>query len=180
VERQPAVDLLQRLLDVASMATSSGLLAACAPSPTRSPPPRTLAGLLHGRKLWCLLPPSAALPPGVAIGASSTAAAGASLDAPAASEWFRQRLAPQDSPGDTSGTRHDVSPLWIDQRPGDVVFVPRGWWHTTLALDTCVAFTQNMVLPADARATLQALDAEMFQARAAGALRRVLWERHED
>ena len=144
------------------------------------PPARTLAGLLHGRKLWCLLPPSAALPPGVALGASSTAAAGASLDAPAASEWFRQRLAPQDSPGDTSGTRHDVSPLWIDQRPGDVVFVPRGWWHTTFALDTCVAFTQNMVLPADARATLQALDAEMFQARAAGALRRVLWERHED
>eukprot|EP00965_Chrysotila_dentata_P097753 3231819-Pleurochrysis_carterae.AAC.2 len=64
--------------------------------------------------------------------------------------------------------------------PGDVVFVPRGWWHSTLALSTCVAYTENLVLRHDAKHALRALAEEPAQAAAAARIRQCLAERHSD
>ena len=42
---------------------------------------------------------------------------------------------------------------WLVQEPGDLVILPAGCWHSTLALDAeTLAFTRNVVPESDLRA----------------------------
>ncbi len=46
-------------------------------------------------------------------------------------------------------------PIECITRPGDVIFVPRGWWHTVMNLEDCIAITQNYVSRRNLAAVLQ-------------------------
>lgn len=36
-------------------------------------------------------------------------------------------------------------PIECVQRPGDLIFIPHGWWHAALNLEESIAVTQNVV-----------------------------------
>lgn len=84
--------------------------------------------LLHGRKLWALFPPfvpKEVVQPKGCGGREAIA-------------WWARvypRLCEAEDP--------THRPLTIVQRAGETVFVPGGWWHCVLNLETTVAVTQN-------------------------------------
>ncbi|KAI8844823.1 hypothetical protein BC829DRAFT_283372 [Chytridium lagenaria] len=85
--------------------------------------------LVSGRKRWCLYPPTM-VPPGIIPDRGSRSG----FDAPSALHWFTEvyPMIPV-----------EYRPLEIIQEPGDVIFVPAGWWHAVLNLDEVnVAVTQ--------------------------------------
>lgn len=97
-----------------------------------------------GKKKWILLPPHA-MPPGVH--ASSD---GADVTAPVSLvEWFLNFYNRMSDLG--------VTPVECIQRPGDVVFVPCGWWHCVLNLEPSVAITQNYVSEVNLQRVLAAI-----------------------
>lgn len=90
--------------------------------------------LLYGEKLWLLFPPvtSADL---LKLNAKDC------LYSEEASDWITT-MYPRTQ---CNSWPQDCQPLIVFQHPGEVVFVPSGWWHVVLNLKTSIAVTQNFV-----------------------------------
>jgi hypothetical protein len=92
-------------------------------------------GVVRGSKKWLLFPPHVT-PPGVAASAD-----GAHVSCPLAlTEWL---LAFYDQAAALPSGRECVC------GPGELLFVPSGWWHMALNLEPCIAVTQNFVSEAN-------------------------------
>ena len=104
--------------------------------------------LLVGRKRWAFYPPGT-VPPGVSVDWGDEDEGGASsgeadprrdgcmpddIETPSSLQWYLE-VYPTLS--------KEQRPIEIIQNPGDVIFVPCGWWHMVLNLDMTLAVTQN-------------------------------------
>ncbi|MEW5308572.1 MAG: hypothetical protein WDW38_000520 [Sanguina aurantia] len=89
-------------------------------------------GCVSGSKKWILYPPHVT-PPGV-----HPSADGADVATPISlMEWYA---------GFYEGTKEGkVRPIECIVKAGELIFVPRGWWHCALNLEESVAVTQNYV-----------------------------------
>ena len=104
--------------------------------------------LCSGRRRWALYPPGAApkgvtlerapSPPG-APGGPGGAGADPAVVGPSALDWFL---------GVYPTLEPHERPLECIQHPGDVVWVPAGWWHCVLNLDETLAVTQSLLTEA--------------------------------
>ena len=103
-----------------------------------------------GRKRWAMYPPGH-IPPGVTVHNGDIY--GGVQSQPSAS-WYCEiypKLLPHERP------------LEIMQRPGDVIYVPAGWWHLVLNLDDTLAFTQNYVSPSNMPLALSEMRSQSSQ-----------------
>ncbi|PKI75408.1 hypothetical protein CRG98_004197 [Punica granatum] len=92
--------------------------------------------LLCGRKRWALYPPGK-VPLGVTVHVNDEDG-DVNVETPSSLQWwldFYPLLADEDKP------------IECTQLPGETIFVPSGWWHCVLNLETTVAVTQNFVNP---------------------------------
>ncbi|KAH1065366.1 hypothetical protein J1N35_030353 [Gossypium stocksii] len=90
--------------------------------------------LLCGRKRWALYPPGT-VPLGVTVHVDDDDG-DISVDSPTSLQWwldFYPLLADENKP------------IECTQLPGETIFVPSGWWHCVLNLETTIAVTQNFV-----------------------------------
>ncbi|XP_051118418.1 lysine-specific demethylase JMJ21 [Andrographis paniculata] len=90
--------------------------------------------LLSGRKRWALYPPGR-VPLGVTVHVNEDDG-DVNVDSPSSLQWwldFYPLLGPEDKP------------IECTQMPGETIYVPTGWWHCVLNLETTIAVTQNFV-----------------------------------
>ncbi len=107
-------------------------------------------GLVCGRKRWAMYPPGH-IPPGVFVHGGDIYAG---VQSPPSASWYCEvypNLLPHERP------------LEIMQRPGDIIFVPAGWWHLVLNLDDTIAFTQNYVSPSNLPLALSEMRSQSSQ-----------------
>lgn len=93
-----------------------------------------------GRKRWIFYPPGVN-PPGVYPSAN-----GDDVTMPISiGEWFLTYWDEHCRRRDSPSTPPSERPLECTVSPGEILFVPHGWWHTVLNLDDglSVALTQN-------------------------------------
>lgn len=115
--------------------------------------PTTVAwnALLVGCKLWCCFPPdvdeSALL---LNLDAGGNEEDGGEEFDLSAIEWFCRA-----GSGDEEGRRKlDDSARIIVQRPGEVVFLPVGWFHVVLNVETSTALSMSLTLRRDLQSVL--------------------------
>ncbi|KAK4274126.1 hypothetical protein QN277_017404 [Acacia crassicarpa] len=90
--------------------------------------------LLSGRKRWALYPPGK-VPLGVTVHVNEDDG-DVNIETPSSLQWwldFYPLLADEDKP------------IECTQLPGETIYVPSGWWHCVLNLETTIAVTQNFV-----------------------------------
>ena len=103
--------------------------------------------VVSGRKKWVMFPPDV-IPPGV-----HPSEDGAEVAQPLSMvEWFASFY---DFARDADAASR---PLECVCEPGDVLFVPSGWWHMALNVTECIAVTQNFVSRHNARKVFAFLD----------------------
>ena len=131
---------------------------------------------LAGTKKWVLAPRHVRVP-----GVFPDAAFGEVATTLSAVEWFVDFYAQLREQG--------VPVLECVQRPGDVIFVPHGWFHIVLNLDSTVALTHNYVSETNLPHVMRFLEQrpqqvsgvpEAAKSSLAGRLRRALAERVPD
>ncbi|KAI8852231.1 hypothetical protein BC829DRAFT_385472 [Chytridium lagenaria] len=88
--------------------------------------------VLSGSKKWILFPPEV-VPPGVFPSED-----GSEVTSPVSlAEWFLNHY---------DEMKHlPVKPIECICRAGEIIFVPRGWWHAVMNLEETIAITQNFV-----------------------------------
>ena len=116
--------------------------------------PTTVAwnALLVGCKLWCCFPPDvdeSALLLNLDGCSEGGEAEEEDFDL-SASEWFC-RAGSGDGGGGNNGKRQQLheSAAVIVQRPGEVVFLPVGWFHVVLNVETSTALSMSLTLRRD-------------------------------
>lgn len=100
-------------------------------SPWHTDPHCTSAwnALLYGRKRWALYPPTMT-PPGVAVSKDGRYSSMKPF------RWFMEVYPHLED--------HE-RPIELIQEPGELIFVPTGWWHTVLNVTETIAVTQNWI-----------------------------------
>ncbi|KAF9423959.1 hypothetical protein BGZ94_008115 [Podila epigama] len=103
--------------------------------------------VITGSKKWIMFPPHI-LPPGVFTNDDES-----EVTSPVSlMEWFSNFYASTQIPEDPA-----ERPLEGICREGEIMFVPRGWWHAVVNLDDCIAVTQNYVGSQNLRETMEFL-----------------------
>ncbi|KAF9925128.1 hypothetical protein FBU30_005021 [Linnemannia zychae] len=103
--------------------------------------------VITGSKKWIMFPPHI-LPPGVFTNEDES-----EVTSPVSlMEWFSNFYASTQLP-DNPADR----PLEGICREGEIMFVPRGWWHAVVNLDDCIAITQNYVGSQNLKETMEFL-----------------------
>jgi histone arginine demethylase JMJD6 len=126
--------------------------------------------LLSGLKRWVIFPPGESDEYRAELGLPVGANQGVAFAKNPPAVWWRDVHAKLVQ----SGRAKELGMLEAVQRPGDTIFVPRGWHHAVLNLGWTVAVTQNLILPAMLPEVLQRLRVKFprFAARWARALRK--------
>jgi hypothetical protein len=111
---------------------------------------------IRGRKRWILYPPGS-VPPGV-IPSSNLADITVPLSL---GEWYlnfweEHRKSRRDLPP-------HMRPVEGTVGPGEMIFVPNGWWHNVLNLDDAVAVTHNYVSSSNLKNVLRFLSEKSDQ-----------------
>jgi len=94
-------------------------------------------GLISGLKMWIMYPPDC--PPPAVFPSKDEAEVTTPVSV---TEWMLRFYKEVSRPS-------AVKPIQCLQRPGDLIYIPNGWWHQVLNIEECIAVTQNVVCDAN-------------------------------